>query len=111
MYVRCVYFEGDVAPADREKFDRCVIDEVAPQMAKFPGCREVRVLRGREYEDGAPNFYIVLEHYYDNQDDIGKALASENRAAVRDHLSKVMPLFKGRVTHINYEVDLTAAGS
>jgi len=110
MHVRCAYFEGDVDPADREKFDRCIIDEVAPQIAKFPGCREVRVLRAREYQDGAPNFYMVLEHYYDSLDDIETALGSENRTAVWNHLDKVMALFKGRLTHVNHEVDLVAGG-
>ena len=111
MHVRCAYFEGDVDPGDREKFDRCIIDEVAPQMAHFPGCREVRVLRARDCQNGAPNFYMVLQHYYDSLSDIERALASENRTAVWKHLNKVMPLFKGRLTHINHEVDLVAVGS
>ncbi len=111
MYVRCAYFEGDVDPANQEKFDRCIIDEVAPQMTRLPGCREVRVLRAREYEDGAPNFYMVIEHYYDSLGDIERALASENRTAVWNHLNKVMPLFKGRLTHVNHEVDLVTVGS
>ncbi len=53
---------------------------------------------------------MVIEHYYDSLGDIERALGSENRAAVWDHLNKVMPLFKGRVTHINHEVDLVAGG-
>ncbi len=108
MYVRCAYFEGVVDPADRGRFDRCIIDEVAPQITKFPGCREVRVLRAREWQDGAPNFYMVLEHYYDSLGDIERALESENRTAVWNHLNKVMPLFTGRVTHVNHEADLVA---
>ena len=105
MFVRCAYFEGYIEAVNRVAFERCVIDEVAPQMAKFPGCHEVRVLHGREHEEGAPNFCLVLEHYYDSLDAIEQALASENRIAVWDRLNKVMPFFKGNVTHINHQVD------
>ena len=106
MFVRCAFFIGDVNPSNRDKFDRCVIEEVAPQVAKFPGCREVRVLCGREYQDGAQDFYMVVEHYYDSLEDIHNAIASENRDRVWHHLNKVLPLFEGRVTHMNAEVRL-----
>ena len=106
MFVRCAYFEGDVNPSNRDEFDRCVIEEVAPQMAEFPGCREVRVLYGREYQDGVQDFYMVLEHYYDSMDDIHEAITSANRDRVWHRLNKVMPLFDGRVTHMNAEVRL-----
>ncbi len=30
MYVRCAYFEGDVDPADRERFDGFMETEIMP---------------------------------------------------------------------------------
>lgn len=110
MWVRCAYLEGDVDPSNRKEFDRCMIDEVILQMAEFPGCREVRVLFGREYEDGVPGFYLVLEHYYDSLKDIHTAITSANRERVWDRLNKVMPLFEGKVTHLNVEVYNVSAG-
>ncbi len=103
MYVRCAYFEGDVAPADREAFDACIDREVVPLMAQFPNVRDIRVLRGREFEDDAPHHYLVLEHTYDSPEHLEEALASDLRVAVWERLSEVMPLFKGRVVHVNFE--------
>ena len=104
MYVRCAYFEGDVDPADRERFDSFMEAEIMPRLAKMPRVRAVRLLRGREFEDDAPRFYQTIEQDYESLEDIQNALASEVRAALRERLSDIMPLFKGRLSHINHHV-------
>lgn len=102
MYVRCAYFEGDVDPGDRARFDGFMEAEIMPRLAKMPRVRAVRLLRGREFEEGAPHFYQTIEQDYDSLEDIENALASEIRAELREKLSEVMPLFEGRLSHINH---------
>ncbi len=104
MYVRCAYFEGDVDPADRERFDSFMETEIMPRLAKMPRVRAVRLLRGREFEDDARRFYQTIEQDYESLEDIRNALASDVRTALRAKLSEIMPLFEGRLSHINHHV-------
>ena len=50
MYLRCAYFEGSVATADREGFESIVREQIAPQMLRFPRIRSLRFLWSREQE-------------------------------------------------------------
>lgn len=104
MYARCAYFEGDVAPADRPRFDRAYRDIIAPTMARFPKVKYVRLLWGREFEAQDRRFYLVVEHAYDTLDDIAAALRSKERAGLQSTLDEVVPLFDGKVYHVNHEV-------
>lgn len=104
MIVRCAYFEGTVDEKDREKFKQTIVDLVVPTMEKFPGVRDVRVLWSREIEEGAPEYFMVLQHFYDSLEALHSALESEVRTEVWEGLNQIMPLFDGRVVHINYEV-------
>lgn len=103
MYVRCAYFEGTVAEADRPAFDAGIREGVLPAMARFADVRHVQALFGREYDEGAPQYYLVLRHGYDSPEAMGVALDSDNREAVWAELEKIMPLFQGKVFHVNYE--------
>lgn len=103
MFVRCAYFEGTVAEADRAAFDAGIREGVLPAMARFPKVRHVQALFGREYQEGAPDFHVVLRHGYDSLEDLHAALESPAREGVWAELDKIMPLFSGRVIHVNYE--------
>lgn len=104
MIVRCAYFEGNVEEKDREEFRKTVLEFVLPAMAKFPGVRDVRALWSREIEEGGPDYFMVLQHFYDSLEALENALKSDMRTEVWEGLNQVMPLFSGRVVHINYEV-------
>lgn len=104
MIVRCAYFEGNVEEKDREKFSKTIVESVLPMMAKMPGVKEVRVRWSREIDEGAPAYFMVLEHFYDSLEALHSALESDVRQKVWAAQDPVMPLFKGRVFHINYEV-------
>ena len=110
MFVRCAYFEGTVDPKDQAEFDGCALNELGPGIAKVPGCRDSRILWGREYQSDAPPFYMMVEHYYDSLEALNAALETEQVAANRKAMDRVMPLFKGRVTHINYEARIFPVG-
>ena len=106
MYVRCAYFQGEVAPADRERFDRFMDEEIMPRLVHMPKVRAIRLLRGRQFEDDGPRFYQTIEQDYDSLADIEAALASEVRGEMRHKLAEVMPLFTGKLSHTNHEVSV-----
>ena len=104
MYVRCAHFVGTVAPENRARFDSFIDAECAPIIATFPNLRSFRILRGRWYEEGAPGIYMTIELTFDGPADIDAMLASEARARNIEKMKQIMPLFEGRVFHINHEV-------
>ena len=105
MYVRCAYFEGDVAPASRAHFDHVMDSEIMPRLTRMPGVRAVRLLRGVAFEDEAPHLYQTIEQEYDSLDAIDAALASEVRSEMRAKLAEIMPLFEGRLWRVNHRLD------
>ncbi|HEX9648695.1 MAG TPA: hypothetical protein VGB88_14410 [Alphaproteobacteria bacterium] len=105
MHIRCAYFEGEVAPEMRARFDRFMDTEIMPRLTSMPKVRAVRLLRGEAFQDGAPGIYQTIEQEYDSIADIEAALASEVRREMRDKLTEIMPLFKGRIWHINHRLE------
>ena len=73
-------------------------------VAQMPRVRELRLLWGRQFETDAPRYYLTIEHSYDSLEDIERALASDVRTRMREKLNMIMPLFKGRILHVNYEI-------
>jgi uncharacterized protein (TIGR02118 family) len=110
MYVRCAYFEGTVAPENRERFDRFFEQEVVPLISQFPNIRGVRLLRSEWREEGAPDIYQTIEMTFDSKEDVATALASDARAQNKENTqnSGIMELFQGRLYHINHGVPATA---
>lgn len=104
MYVRAGYFEGEIAEQDFERFKAHVEREVAPLILKMPGIRDLRILWGAEFQDGAPPYVLAMEHAYDDKAALEAALASPARDALRAKLAEVLPLFKGAIRHVNYEL-------
>lgn len=103
MYVRCAYFEGNVAEAKRERFESIVREQMAPKMRRFPRIRSLRLLWGREHEVPERSIYLVIEHGYDSLEDIQAAITSDVRAGMQDAIDELVSLFDGRIWHVNHE--------
>jgi len=101
MHVRCAIFEGVVAEADQPKFDAFIQERVVPIISGFPKIRVMRVLRTKSVEDNGPPVYQIFELQFDSAEDAAAALATPKRAESRAALAEIMPLFKGRIYHIN----------
>lgn len=101
MHVRCAIFEGVVAEADQPKFDAFIRDRVVPIISGFPKIRAMRVLRTKSVEDNGPPVYQIFELQFDTAEDAAAALATPKRAESRAALAEIMPLFKGRIYHLN----------
>ena len=59
---------------------------------------------GAEKSKRVPLNFMVLQHFYDSLEALHSALESDVRTEVWERLNQIMPLFGGRVVHINYEV-------
>jgi len=107
MYLRAGYFEGTIEQHGFERFKTHVEREVAPLLLKMPGVRMLRVLWGREFQDGAPPYVLALELDYDSKEAMERSISSPERDAMAARLGEVMPLFKGDVRHVNYDVGVS----
>lgn len=105
MLVLCAYYEGDVPEADRARFDAHVETVHMPLVARYPGLKALRHLKGVAWNGGGPEHYHCFELYFENHDDFDRAMASDIRVAARADVENFLPLFKGVVRHVLYEVN------
>jgi antibiotic biosynthesis monooxygenase (ABM) superfamily enzyme len=104
MWVRCGMFVGSVKPENQAKFNAFIDTRVRDKIATFPGLRRLRILRAKWREDGAPDIYQTIEMTFEDAAAIDAMLASPERAENVTLMKEIMPLFEGKVYHVNYEV-------
>lgn len=107
MLKLCAYYEGNVDPADREKFDAYVKDVHMPLVAQYPGLKSLSYQKGIAWNGAAPDFYHAFVLGFASQADFDRAMSSDIRAAAREDVGRFLPMFKGNVRHVLYEVDET----
>ena len=72
-------------PEDVEAFDVHYEQSHAPLMRKVPGLERMEVTRNIKAFRGEPEYYLVAEMYFPDQETFDAAMASdENRAAGKD---------------------------
>jgi hypothetical protein len=108
MYLRCAYFEGNVAANDRERFESIVREQVTPKMLEFPRIRSLKLLWGREQEVSDRGIYLAIEHEYDSLEDLHTAITSDVRAGMKSAIDELVSLFEGRIYHVNYEAETSS---
>ena len=74
-------------------------------MRQFPNIRKLSFYWGQEFETDERPICFVIEHGYDSIEDMLNAKASPVREAMNPALEEMMSLFKGRVYHVNHELD------
>ena len=102
MIVRCAIFEGTVRDGEQERFDALIMEQLVPLIRKFPRIIEVQVNRNLWTEAGAPPIYLMLQLWFQTEKDLEVALASPERAASRNKAMEILPMFEGRVYHMNF---------
>ncbi len=103
MLALCAYYEGTVR--EKERFDDHVEKVHLPLVAKYPGLKALRYLKGIPRDGQAPRFYLAFELYFESEADLAAALGSEVRQTARDDVGSFLPLFEGEVHHVLYEVE------
>lgn len=104
MWVRVGYFEGKVLDGAEERFIGAINEIIVPGIAACPGVLGVKALWPCKFEDRDDRLACQLVVELAKEEDIATMLASPERDAMRERLvSEVLPLFDGRISHINFE--------
>lgn len=75
-------------PADVAAFDKHYDEVHTPLTKKYPNLRKLEITRVTGAPIGEAKFHLMAEMYWDNKDEMDKALASpEGRAVVKDLMS------------------------
>lgn len=101
MFTRNAFFLGRPVAGAEDKF-RAGLEAGTAQYAKLPGVRSARLEFPLSKDDGAPDIYATIRMVFATEQDIETALSSPERQLVRSAFAgTVMPLFEGRVAHVN----------
>lgn len=102
MWLRVGFFEGKLH--DAAPFVCGMEQQVIPAIRQSPGVKDVYVCWPRTYEDRDTAIFCQVVAQFDDEAGIAEMLASPERAATREQLMRLMPLFEGTLSHINFEV-------
>jgi uncharacterized protein (TIGR02118 family) len=107
-FLRCAYYKGTVAPANRARFDTYVRDVHMPDVAAWPHLRHLRMMKNDErvFIEEKPQYYQAFELAFESQADMDACMASEARKETRrvakQDFDSFKGLFEGEVHHVNY---------
>ncbi|WP_050460928.1 hypothetical protein [Herbaspirillum autotrophicum] len=101
MYTRNAFFLGRPVAGTEDKFI-AGLEVGTAAYAKLPGVRSARLEFPLEIDAGGPEIFATIRMVFDSSEDIAQALASPQRQAVRATFAEnVMPMFEGKVVHVN----------
>lgn len=103
MLALCAYYEGKVV-GDQDRFFGHVETVHLPLVARYPRIQALRYLKGISRDGVAPRYCLGFELFFDSQEDLDAALASEVRHRARADVDNFAPLFEGEIHHCLYEV-------
>lgn len=101
MYTRYAYFLGQPVAGAEAQFV-AGLEAATARYAGLPRVRSARLEMPESIDEGAPAIFASIRMSFDRAEDIAFALASPERQLVRAaFMSQVLPLFDGKVVHIN----------
>ena len=103
MLALCAYYEGTV-PQNPQAFDEYVETVHLPLVAKYPGLRALRYLKGEPRDGVTPKYYLSFELFFDSLEDFQIAAKSEARNIAVEDAKKLAAQFEGEIHHVMYEV-------
>lgn len=99
MITRFAFFEGKVV-GDVAEFRRRVVEEMVQTWTAFPGASAVRVMFPESWDEGAPEYAVILETDYPDEAALQSALDSQERLDSRAATQKwLLPMFEGKIHH------------
>lgn len=100
---RYAYFVGQPVQGKSEQLIS-QLQAIVAGFAKLPGVQSAQLERPRHFDPGAPQIYATIRISFKTLEDIDIALASPERQRLRqEFVDKIVPLFEGTVSHINYQ--------
>lgn len=106
MLIRCAFFKGRIKPGMEDRFDAHVQTRLVPLWTRFPGAREVRVMRQRDSDVDDPLLPLVIAMRFDSQASIDAALASPVRLESQRESRALLDMFEGSVFHTVFDATM-----
>ncbi|MDE2446808.1 MAG: hypothetical protein KGO94_11550 [Alphaproteobacteria bacterium] len=103
MLIGCAFFEGKVKTGCEQQFAAYVQDRLVPLWTRFPGAKEVRVLRQHLSDTDQPHYAMVLQIKYLNMAAVENALQSDIRKQSRAETEGLIQHFEGRIFHTLFD--------
>lgn len=104
MWIRSAYWIGEARLGQEETFRAAINGELIPLLRTLPGVRAARAIWPRRVEANAPHIACQFLIEYNSVEDIDLMLASPERAAMRAEVPRIIALFDGQISHIDFEV-------
>ncbi|MFM0736339.1 hypothetical protein PQQ51_03695 [Paraburkholderia xenovorans] len=111
MLMRCAFFKGRIKPGMESRFYRQVEDKLVPLWTRFPGAKDVRVIRQRHSDVDDPAIPLAIAMLFDSQDDIDAALASPVRRESQVESRVLIDMFEGTVFHTVFDAQVFPTGT
>ena len=103
-WVRSAFWIGSPEPGKEGAFRDGVENVIMPGLRKLPGVRGADVLWPRRCEIGSPEIACQIVVNFESAEAIDAMLASPERHAFREDVLKVVELFDGTFSHIDFEL-------
>jgi hypothetical protein len=102
---RCAYFLGKPVAGKEAEF-KAAMSGMAGIFGSLPGVKFGHLEWPFYFETDAIGVYAVMRLHFERPEDIDVMIASPERNQARAKFAEqVLPLFEGKVTHINYQAD------
>ncbi|MCA9129520.1 MAG: hypothetical protein KDB22_20680 [Planctomycetales bacterium] len=100
MITRYAFFQGQIRMEQKDKFREAVLSRLVPLWTQFPGQIGVKVTFGRERDEGAPEFPLILAISYPDRHSMDEALDSNFREQSRTVTAEIVnEYFNGFIHH------------
>lgn len=103
MLIRYAFFRGRIKPGMEDAFSQHVEDKLIPLWTRFPGAKEVRILRQKQTDSPDIDLPLGIAIYFGSQDEIDVALSSPARLESQFESCKLMEMFEGTVFHTVFD--------
>ena len=103
-WVRSAFWIGSAKPGQEDAFRDGIENVIMPGLRKLPAVRGADVLWPRRFEPGGPEIACQIVVELDSVEAIDAMLASPERMALRKDVLKVVELFDGSFSHIDFEL-------
>lgn len=105
MLIRYAFFRGRIKPGMETEFAHHVEDKLIPLWTRFPGAKEVRILRQRATDSADLGLPLGIAMCFENEQEIDLALSSPVRLESQVESRKLMEMFDGTVFHAIFDAE------
>lgn len=108
MWVRVGSFEGRIKDGDIARFRSAIEQVFIDGMAQCSGVQGARAFWPHDFDDDSASKIVcqVMVEYADRDGMIAVQQSDERNAVIERLAREVLPMFDGKIVHVNYECDV-----